>query len=186
MRDKSKFLDCLKTTPIIQTACLKTGISRATFYRWRKENLEFKNKSDIAMKKGIHFINDLAESQLISSIRDKNMTAIIFWLKHHHKNYSENRIYLSSNDQEKIVELFRNIDIDGFYQFILNKFTKGEISKSIASTLPSIINKAYPNGMEINKREKYDKAMDELEKIISACRSPNTEEDSIDSSSGFP
>ena len=107
-------------------------------------------------------------------------------MKHHHKNYSENRIYLSSNDQEKIVELFRNIDIDGFYQFILNKFTKGEISKSIASTLPSIINKAYPNGMEINKREKYDKAMDELEKIISACRSPNTQEDSIDSSSGLP
>ncbi len=29
----------------------------------------------------------MAESQLLSAIRDKNLTAIIFWLKHHHKTY---------------------------------------------------------------------------------------------------
>lgn len=186
MRDKSIFLDCLRTTPIVQTACQKTGISRATFYRWRKENPSFKEISDIALKKGIHFINDLAESQLISSIKDKNMTAIIFWLKHHHKDYAENRIYLSSADQEKMAELFKNIDINGFYQFMFNKFTKGEIPKSIANTLPSIISKAYPDGVEINKREKYDKAMDELERIIDACSGPNVQENNVSSSSGLP
>ena len=30
----------------------------------------------------------MAESQLISAIKDKNMTGIIFWLKHNHKSYS--------------------------------------------------------------------------------------------------
>jgi len=29
----------------------------------------------------------MAESQLMSAIKDKNMTAIIFWLKHHHPAY---------------------------------------------------------------------------------------------------
>jgi hypothetical protein len=29
----------------------------------------------------------MAESQLLSAIRDRNLTAIIFWLKHHHPQY---------------------------------------------------------------------------------------------------
>ena len=29
----------------------------------------------------------MAESQLLSAIGDKNMTAIIFWLKNHHPTY---------------------------------------------------------------------------------------------------
>ena len=32
-------------------------------------------------------VNDVAESQLMAAIRERNMTAIIFWLKHHHKEY---------------------------------------------------------------------------------------------------
>jgi len=30
----------------------------------------------------------MAESQLISAIKDKSMPAITFWLKHHHKAYA--------------------------------------------------------------------------------------------------
>lgn len=30
----------------------------------------------------------MAESQLMSAIRDKNLTAIIFWLKNHHQSYA--------------------------------------------------------------------------------------------------
>ena len=30
----------------------------------------------------------MAESQLLSAIRDKNLTAIIFWLKNHHSAYA--------------------------------------------------------------------------------------------------
>lgn len=170
MRDKARFLECLKTTPIIQTACQKTGVSRATYYRWRKDSLSFKLKSDFAIKKGTHFINDMAESQLISLIKDKNMTAIIFWLKHHHRNYSENKIYFSNSDQNKMAELFKNIDINGFYQFILDKFSKGEIPKSVAISLPSMINRLYPEGAKTNQQKKYNDAMDEIARYIDECR----------------
>lgn len=55
----------------------------------------------------------MAESQLLSAIRDQNMTAIIFWLKHHHKAYAT-RLELSgklnidkeilSPEQEELVQ----------------------------------------------------------------------------------
>ncbi len=84
---KSKLIQQIKKTPIIQIACEKTGISRATYYRWRKSDAEFREDADQALLDGAALVNDMAESQLISGIRSQNMTAIIFWLKHHHKDY---------------------------------------------------------------------------------------------------
>lgn len=165
MRNKSNFLDCIKTTPVIQAVCQKTGVSRATYYRWRKEDVEFKKRSDIAMKKGVHFINDMAESQLISQIKNSNMTAIIFWLKNHHKTYSENKIYLSQDEQEKLSRLLNSIDMNDFYQTIIKKLANGEISKSTASLLPSIIRKINLIKRETNRPDDSE-AMKLLEKIL--------------------
>lgn len=87
-KDKELLLEILKKTPIVQIACEKAGVSRASYYRWRKEDVEFTKKSDQALLEGSLLVNDMAESQLMSAIKDKNMTAIIFWLKHHHPNYA--------------------------------------------------------------------------------------------------
>ncbi len=86
-QNKDLLIEQIRKTPIIQVACEKTGIGRATYYRWKKEDELFRDKSDEALAEGIHLINDLAESQLISAIKDKHMTAIIFWLKNRHKDY---------------------------------------------------------------------------------------------------
>jgi len=40
---KVEFLEQLKKIPIIQVAAEKTGLSRNTIYRWRKEGNEFVN-----------------------------------------------------------------------------------------------------------------------------------------------
>jgi len=170
MKSKASFLECLKTTPIIQVACQKTGISRATYYRWRKEDEKFKTKSDSSLKEGTYLINDMAESQLISLIKEKNMTAIIFWLKHHHKDYSENRMYLSIPDQEKLTNSINAMDIKGIYNFILNKMSKGEISKSTASSLISIINRNYPNGVQSSRQKEITDELKKLAKFIDECR----------------
>lgn len=85
---KSKLLAELRLTPIVQVACKKANIGRATYYRWRKEDLEFASQADEALEYSASLINDMAESQLISAIKDKNLTAIIFWLKYHHKAYA--------------------------------------------------------------------------------------------------
>lgn len=84
---KELFLEQLKKTPIVQIACEKLGISRASFYRWRAEDAAFAKAADGAVLEGRLLVNDLAESQLIGAVKDRNMQAIMYWLKHHHRDY---------------------------------------------------------------------------------------------------
>lgn len=101
MKSKIQILELLKTTPIVQVACQKSGVSRATYYRWRDKDKKFKEQSDSALKEGVAFINDLAESQLLSSIKEKNMTAIIFWLKNRHSGYDTTKLQISADNLNK-------------------------------------------------------------------------------------
>ncbi len=88
MKNKDSLLEQLRKTPIVQIACDKAGIGRATYYRWRKEDETFAMAAEQAIHDGLLLVNDMAESQLMASIRDQNMTAIIFWLRHHHPDYT--------------------------------------------------------------------------------------------------
>lgn len=87
-QDKQVLLSQLRKTPVVQVACEKTNIGRASYYRWRKDDTDFAKLADEALSEGSSLVNDMAESQLVSAIKDKNITAIIFWLKHHHPTYA--------------------------------------------------------------------------------------------------
>lgn len=100
MKNKQQVIDQLKFNPIVQIACQKSGVSRATFYRWRSEDEEFKKQTEVAISDGVLLINDLAESQLLAAIKEQNLTAIIFWLKNHHADYAD-KIQVST-DQKPI------------------------------------------------------------------------------------
>lgn len=84
---KGLFLEQLKKTPIVQIACEKLGVSRASFYRWKAEDAAFAKQTDEAVLEGRLLVNDLAESQLIGAVKDRNLQAIMYWLKHHHRDY---------------------------------------------------------------------------------------------------
>lgn len=86
-QNKKMLLEQLKKTPIIQIACDKLNISRATLYRWKSEDKEFGKAVDEAVSEGRSLINDVAESQLIGAVKDRSLPAIMYWLKHHHKDY---------------------------------------------------------------------------------------------------
>ncbi len=86
--DKKALQEKLLKTPIVEVACKQTGIPRSTYYRWRKDDEAFAEACDTALEESTGRINDLAESQLISAIKEQNMTAIVFWLKHHHSRYA--------------------------------------------------------------------------------------------------
>ena len=108
---KETILEQLRKTPIIQIACEKLNISRMSFYRWKKEDEEFARKVGEALLDGQLLVNDLAESQLISAIKDRNMSAVMSWLKHHHPSYKTkvqiegtvNTIQELSDEQKKLV-----------------------------------------------------------------------------------
>jgi len=113
-RDKLKnsLIEQLKEMPILQISLKKVGISRASYYRWRKDQ-KFAKEVDAAIAEGEELITDLSQSQLVSLIRDRNFPALQLWLKAHHPKYS-NRVELTGNlnikeepltpEQEELVE----------------------------------------------------------------------------------
>ncbi len=103
-KNKKLLLELLRKTPIVQIACEKIGVGRATYYRWRKDDPEFTKQSDQALLDGSLLVNDMAESQLMSTIKDKNMTGIMFWLKHHHPAYAT-KVEVTTNNKNQDIEL---------------------------------------------------------------------------------
>ena len=87
-KQKKALVAQLQKTPIVQLACERTSVGRATYYQWRAKDLVFARAADRALEAGRFFINDLAESRLIRMAQDGNLTAIIFWLKHNHPKYA--------------------------------------------------------------------------------------------------
>lgn len=90
--DQNKIAEELKKTPIVQIACQRTGIGRATYYRWYKENPEFRKTADEAVMEGEELFNDLGEHQLMILMKDKHWPAIRYWLDKRHPKFNTTKI----------------------------------------------------------------------------------------------
>ena len=99
---QNQFFEELKKVPIVQVACEKTNISRNSVYRWKKEDKSFSKKMDQAMFDGVAFVNDMSESQLLTMIKEKNWSAISFWLKHRNDNYKEKIEITTKEDDDNL------------------------------------------------------------------------------------
>lgn len=86
---KKRFLEHLRKVPIIQVACEKSNVSRATIYRWRDKEKKFRKEFEEALAEGEALVNDMSESQLISLIKEKSFQAVSFWLRHRHQKFRE-------------------------------------------------------------------------------------------------
>jgi len=71
----------------ISFACKRAGVSRETYYRWRKDSEEFTLKYDSAVSSGKEFVNDLAHSKLMQSINEGYFPAVKFQLMNCHDDY---------------------------------------------------------------------------------------------------
>lgn len=83
------FLEELKKVPIVQVVCEKTGISRNSVYRWKREDKIFSKDMDEALAEGEALVNDMSESQLLTLIKEKNFSAIRFWLNHRNPKFRD-------------------------------------------------------------------------------------------------
>jgi transposase-like protein len=86
--EKNKFLDALRENHVVLAVCRKTGISKTTYYRWRQEDSTFAAEADSAIAEGIELVNDAAESNIITEIKNRDKDASKFWLKHRHPAYT--------------------------------------------------------------------------------------------------
>ena len=103
-KQKQLVLEQLKKTPIIQVATEKVGIARSTFYRWKAEDSDFAVSVDEAVDHGVSLMNEYAESMLISAIKDRNLTAVFYWLNHRHPAY-ETRVKVDGKVKHQMDEL---------------------------------------------------------------------------------
>ncbi|MDD5751238.1 MAG: hypothetical protein PHS73_01830 [Candidatus Peribacteraceae bacterium] len=87
-QEQALLLDQFRKLPVVSVACEKTGIGRASYYRWRQEDSEFAKAADEALMDGTNLVSDMAESQLLSQIRDGNLGAVMYWLKHRNPHYN--------------------------------------------------------------------------------------------------
>ena len=102
---KEKLLGALTNSlGIVTTACQITGIGRTTYYSYYNSDDEFAKEVDEINNIAL----DFAESQLFDLIKDKNITAIIFFLKTKgkYRGYSERSEYdkIDKEDMNLVVK----------------------------------------------------------------------------------
>jgi len=88
-----------KSLGIISTACSNAGISRSSFYKWYKEDEDFRKKVDEIDSVKLDFV----ESQLFKNIQNLKEKSIIFYLQHkgHKRGYIQKQnINLTSNEEK--------------------------------------------------------------------------------------
>lgn len=107
IKEKELLIAQLQKVPIIETACQMVNVGRATFYRWKEQDEKFREAVDKALAEGAALVNDVAESQLLTLIKDGNLGAIVFWLRSHHPTYAakvELTARLKNNDEKLTLE----------------------------------------------------------------------------------
>ncbi len=86
-KEKAALLEALRKTPVVQIACAKTGIGRATYYRWTKEDPVFSAAVENALEDGTDLVSDMSESNIIKSIGEGNLSSSKYWLENHRLKY---------------------------------------------------------------------------------------------------
>ena len=97
---KETLLQALESSlGIVSTACNRSGISRSSFYKWYKEDEEFRKKVDEIDNLKLDFV----ESKLFKNIENEKEKSIIFYLQHkgHKRGYIQRQnINLTSNEED--------------------------------------------------------------------------------------
>lgn len=83
---KQKLLQELEKSGNVYLSCMKVGINKSTFYRW-KEDKGFWKAASAAIKRGRENNCDVAEHALMMNVKDKKMDAIKYVLAHNSTRY---------------------------------------------------------------------------------------------------
>ncbi len=109
--DKTKLIEQFKTIPIIQVACQKTGVSRATYYRWLEEDPSFREMATAAIAEGEAFLSDKSEAQIITLVGEKNFGAAKYYLEHNSEKYAKGKGLGGRPDRKiRVIILHDNAD----------------------------------------------------------------------------
>ena len=102
---KKELISALRSNlGVVSSACEALGISRTTYYKYYKEEEQFRMKVDSIGDEAIDFV----ESQLFELIRTGNVAATIFFLK----TKGKKRGYTERQDDEISTNNDNNITVE--------------------------------------------------------------------------
>ncbi len=78
----------------------KVGISRDTYYRWMKEDPDFRSRIEYAYQ----FVNDLVEDMLMLKILQGHAPSIRFFLSRRHPKYMRKKLVQCRHEAEQTWE----------------------------------------------------------------------------------
>lgn len=86
---KQKIIDEIIKFGNIYSACLKVGVSRANYYRWKEKDKKFKIEADKAEQLGRENMCDIAEGMLINNVKKGEQRAIEYCLRFNSERYRQ-------------------------------------------------------------------------------------------------
>ena len=106
-KTKKKLLKELAKSGNVYITCLKTGVDKATYYRWKKEDKRFHKFATAAERMGRSNKVDVAEHALMIRVNKGDMSAIKYVLSHLSDQYrpkEQNIFFHHSADSDKMNE----------------------------------------------------------------------------------
>jgi len=88
-KTKKELLDEILKFGNVYLSCLKIGVDRATYYRWKKTDDEFKGKACEAERMGRENICDVASHALMQNVKNRDQRAIEYVLNHNSEKYKQ-------------------------------------------------------------------------------------------------
>jgi AcrR family transcriptional regulator len=119
-KKKAKLVKELRDQPFPEIACRRAGVSRATFYRWLKDDLEFKAAVERADELSRGRVTDLAESKIIEGIKNGDYRSSVYWLAHNTKRYRTQyaRPYIEENEKLREEVRIRQLAVDEIFDVL--------------------------------------------------------------------
>ncbi|MFH0892789.1 MAG: phBC6A51 family helix-turn-helix protein [Candidatus Falkowbacteria bacterium] len=141
--EQSRFIKILEEAPFISYAAKKAGIARATIYRWKKNNPEFREQLERALDSGRDHLIDIAEIALVEKIKSKDMTAIKFFLQHNDTRYRPMRAVSAPPESNKKLS-----DEETFIYDSLSQLSDEALDRQIKEVEQEIIEEKKENNRE--------------------------------------
>lgn len=113
-KTKNKFLQDLEKSGNVYLSCMRVGINRATYYRWKNGDKEFRKKAILAERNGRQNNCDVAEHALMMNVKDRKIDAIKYLLSHNSSRYKpkNRKVYIEHSNLFKEEELRIKRDAD--------------------------------------------------------------------------
>lgn len=95
-----KIIESLEKTPIMEIACAKLKISRSTLYRWIESEPGFRIKVEEALDIGRSIVTDVAESHIISGVKEGDKAYVKYWLSNNCVRYKKNQPVVEPEEED--------------------------------------------------------------------------------------